>query len=94
MSLVSSLCLADSSLNLKMFCPGFAMMLFERANLLQIVRVHASPLGCVQRWDGDVWDGDSGTSKTGMQRTGDVNDYRKVGGKCDISFFVKICYLW
>ena len=28
---VSSMCLADRSLNLKMFCPGFAMMLFERA---------------------------------------------------------------
>ena len=30
---------------------------------------------------GDMWYGDVGTSKT-------------VGGKCDISFFVKMCYLW
>ena len=41
---VSSLCLADSSLKLKMFCPGFAMMLFERAHLLQIVWILAGRL--------------------------------------------------
>ena len=41
---VSSLYPADSSLKLKMFCPGFAMMLFERANLLQIVWILAGPL--------------------------------------------------
>ena len=39
---------------------------------------------------------EAGTSKTGTQGTRDVNDYRKikVGGKCDISFYVKMCYLW
>ena len=41
---VSSLCPADSSLNLKMFCPGFSTMPFERAILMQIVRVHTGPL--------------------------------------------------
>ena len=35
---------------------------------------------------GDVWDGDAGTSNVG-----DAGG--KVGGKRDISFFVKMCYL-
>ena len=35
---------------------------------------------------GDVWDGDAGTSNVG-----DAGG--KVGGKRDISFFVKLCYL-
>ena len=43
---------------------------------------------------GDVWDRDAGTSNTETQGTRDVTNYSKVGGKCDISFFVKICYLW
>ena len=43
---------------------------------------------------GDVWDGDAGTSNTETQGTRDVTNYSKVGGKCDVSFFVKICYLW
>ena len=42
----------------------------------------------------DVWDGDAGTSNTEKKGTRDVTNYSKVGGKCDISFFVKICYLW
>ena len=38
------------------------------------------------RGRGDVWDGDAGTSN--------VRDAGgKVGGKRDISFFVKLCYL-
>ena len=43
-------------------------------------------------WGHQVWD--AGTSNTGTQGTRDVNDYRKVGGKCDISFFLKMCCLW
>ena len=36
---------------------------------------------------GDIWDvWDAGTSNIG-------NTGGKVGGKCDISFFVKMCYL-
>ena len=35
---------------------------------------------------GDVWDGDAGTSNVG-----DAGG--KVGGKRDVSFFVKMCYL-
>ena len=42
----------------------------------------------------DVWDGDAGTSNTEKKGTRDVTNYSKVGSKCDISFFVKICYLW
>ena len=51
---------------------------------------------CVGTWDvwdagtcgrGDVWAGDAGTSNIG-----DAGG--KVGGKCDISFFVKMYYLW
>ena len=42
----------------------------------------------------DVWDGDAGTSNTEKKGMWDVTNYSKVGGKCDISFFVKICYLW
>ena len=50
---------------------------------------------CVGTWDvgtrgegrGDVWAGDAGTSNIGDAGS-------KVGGKCDISFFVKMCYLW
>ena len=34
---------------------------------------------------GDVWDA----------RTSNIGDAGgKVGGKCDISFFVRMCYLW
>ena len=39
------------------------------------------------RGRGDVWAGDAGTSNIG-----DAGG--KVGGKCDISFFVKMCYSW
>ena len=35
-----------------------------------------------------------GDFNTETQGTRDVTNYSKVGGKCDISFFVKICYLW
>ena len=42
----------------------------------------------------DVWDGDAGTSNTEKKGKRDVTNYSKVGGKYDISFFVKICYLW
>ena len=35
------------------------------------------------RGRGDVWAGDAGTS-----------NIRDAGGKCDISFFMKMCYLW
>ena len=42
---------------------------------------------------GDVWDRDARTSNTETQGTRDVTNYSQVGGKCDISFFVKICYL-
>ena len=35
---------------------------------------------------GDVLDGDAGTSNTGTQGTREC--------KCDISFFVKMCYLY
>ena len=61
---------------------------------------------CVGTWDlgtrdegledismerGDVWDGDAGNSNTGMQ--GMIMIISKVRGECDVSFFVKICYL-
>ena len=35
----------------------------------------------------DMWDGDAGMSNIGTREC-------KVRGKCDISFFVKMCYLW
>ena len=56
-------------------------------------------LGTSSMGRGDVWDGDGdgdgdGDAGRQIQGRGDVNEYCKIGGKCDISFFVKICYLW
>ena len=49
-------------------------------------------LGTSSMGRGDMWDGDVGTSKTGTQGMRMI--ITKVRGKCDISFFVKMCYLW
>ena len=49
-------------------------------------------------WRHQVWD--AGTCGTGTQDVkyrdaGDMGTFiAKVGGKCDISFFIKMCYLW
>ena len=42
-------------------------------------------LGTRREGCGDVWD-------MGTSNVGDAGG--KVGGKCDISFFVKMCYIW
>ena len=48
-----------------------------------------------QVWDaGDVWDGKQGRQKQGHRGRGMWMIIAKVGGKCDTSFFVKMCYLW
>ena len=57
---------------------------------------------CVGTWDlgtrdeglGDVKYGTRGRQKLGRREPGMLMIIAKVGGKCDISFFVKMCYLW
>ena len=57
---------------------------------------------CVGTWDlgtrdeglGDVKYGTWGRQKLGRREPGMFMIIAKVGGKCDISFFVKMCYLW
>ena len=57
---------------------------------------------CVGTWDlgtrdeglGDVKYGTQGRQKLGRREPGMLMIIAKVGGKCDISFFVKMCYLW
>ena len=57
---------------------------------------------CVGTWDlgtrdegfGDVKYGTRGRQKLGRTEPGMLMIIAKVGGKCDISFFVKMCYLW
>ena len=41
---------------------------------------------------GDARGGTRGRRDAGSSNIGDAGG--KVGGKCDISFFVKMCYLW
>ena len=44
---------------------------------------------------GTLGRGDAGTRGRGDAGTSNIGDAGgKVGGKCDISFFVKMCYLW
>ena len=46
-------------------------------------------------WGRQVWDaGTRGRQKLGRREPGMLMIIAKVGGKCDISFFVKMCYLW
>ena len=57
---------------------------------------------CVGTWDlgtrdeglGDVKYGTRRRQKLGRREPGMLMIIAKVGGKCDISFFVKMCYLW
>ena len=46
-------------------------------------------------WGRQVWDaGTRGRQKLGRREPGMLMIIAKVGGKCDISFFVEMCYLW
>ena len=46
-------------------------------------------------WGRQVRDaGTRGRQKLGRRGPGMLMIIAKVGGKCDISFFVKMCYLW
>ena len=51
-------------------------------------------LGTSRMGRGDMWDGDVGRQKQGRRGCGMWMIITKVRGKCDISFFVKMCYLW
>ena len=75
-------------------------------NLFQIrlcIKVGRGPRdACVGTWDlgtrdeglGDVKYGTRRRQKLGRREPGMLMIIAKVGGKCDISFLVEMCYLW
>ena len=77
------------------------MKLLERL-CIKVGRGQGDGDACVGTWNlatrdeglGDVKYGTRGRQKLGRREPGMLMIIAKVGGKCDISFFVKMCYLW